>query len=219
MRLYDLGPRIYQALNIGTQESLLIIGISGSLALIYTTVALALIDRVGRIKPLIVGALGCGFAMLVNAVLSDYFPADSGNHNALRAQVAMNFIIQFFFVPLGVISWVYPAEIFPTEVRAKGNALATLVNWSTNLLFAQVSPIALGQIGFRYFYVFFAFNMVSATCFFFFYPETKGYTLEEVNQLFGDQAIPHALEDPSGAAVVIEAKDATIEHMASVNRV
>ena len=128
--------------------------------------------------------------MLVNAVLSRYFPADSGNTNALRAQVAMNFVIQFFFVALGVISWVYPSEIFPTEIRAKGNALATCTNWCTGLIFAQVSPIALANIGFNYFYVFFATNMVAATCFYFFYVETKGYTLEGLNELFGDAQAP-----------------------------
>jgi MFS family permease len=173
-------------LNIDNHTSLLLIGISGTLALIYTTIALAIIDRVGRLKPLIIGALGCGSAMLVNAVLSSYFPATSNNSNALRAQVAMNFVIQFFFVALGVISWVYPSEIFPTEIRAKGNAISTFTNWATGLIFAQVSPIALGKIGFNYFYLFFAFNVIAATCFYCFYVETKGYTLEQLGEIFGD---------------------------------
>ncbi|KAL4900631.1 hypothetical protein BDW74DRAFT_188072 [Aspergillus multicolor] len=179
------GPRIYESLNINTQTSLMIIGISGTLSLLYTTAALALIDRVGRVKPLIVGALGCAAAMLINAVLNRFFPAGSENHHALRAEVAMNFVIQFFFVALGVISWVYPSEIFPTEVRAKGNALSTFTNWSVGLVFAQVSPIALAEVEFNYFYVFFVLNLVAAVVFSAFYPETKGLTLEEMDGLFG----------------------------------
>lgn len=65
-----------------------------------------------------------------------------------------------------------------------------------NLLFAQCSPIALGNIGFNYFYAFFIFNLVSAFCYLFFYPETKGCTLEQMDEIFGDATIAHALKDP-----------------------
>lgn len=133
--------------------------------------------------------------MLVNAVLSGYFPSTSNNHNALRAQVAMNFVIQFFFVALGVISWVYPSEIFPTEIRAKGNAISTFTNWTTGLIFAQASPVALSNIGFKYFYVFFVLNMIAAACFYLFYVETKGYSLEQLNEVFGDYATGVVFEE------------------------
>ncbi|KAL1960922.1 hypothetical protein VTO42DRAFT_5906 [Malbranchea cinnamomea] len=198
------GPRIYESLNITTQTSLMIIGISGTLALVYNTIALAFIDKVGRVKPLIVGALGCAAAMLVNAILSKYYPTDSDNADALRAQVAMTFVINFFFVALGVISWVYPAEIFPTEIRARGNAISTFTNWSVGLIFAQCSPIALGNIGFNYFYVFFVLNVIAACVFYLFYPETKGVTLEQMDEVFGDKIIPHALKDPKEANEAVE---------------
>lgn len=67
----------------------------------------------------------------------------------------------------------YPAEIFPVEVRALGNAITTFTNWTINLIFAQFSPQALTSIGFRYFYVFFVFNLIALLCYIFFYPETK----------------------------------------------
>jgi MFS family permease len=189
--LTALGPRIYLTLGIDTQTSLMIIGISGTLAVLYTTAALYFIDKVGRKWPLVVGALGCGFSLLVTAVLSQYFPpGPDANQNSLRAQVAMNFVLNFFFVALGVISWVYPSEIFPTELRAKGNSVTTMTNWCTGLLFAQISPIALGKIGFKYFYVFFVFDMIAAACFTLFYPETKGFTLEQIDAVFGGTIVP-----------------------------
>jgi MFS family permease len=202
------GPRIYELLGIDTGTALKIIGISGSLSIVYCAVGLWLLDRIGRVKPLIFSATGCGLALVVNAVLSQYFVADATGHdaneNALRAMVAMNFVFSFFFTMTGIISWVYPAEIFPLEIRAKGNSLSTLVNWSLNLVFAQVSPIALADIGFKFFYFFFAFNIVAAFCYILFFPETKGKTLEAMDQLFGDQIIPHALEDPKGADLAME---------------
>jgi hypothetical protein len=126
--------------------------------------------------------------------------------NALRAMVAMNFVFSFFFTFTGIISWVYPAEIFPIEIRAKGNSISALTNWCLNLLFAQCAPIALANLGFRFFYFFFAFNLVAATCYVLFYPETKGKTLEQMDELFGDQLVPHALEDPAGADAVMREK-------------
>ncbi|KAL2846898.1 sugar transporter [Aspergillus pseudoustus] len=179
-------PRIYKSLGIDTSGALMITGINGSLGIVENTIILLLIDRIGRILPLSIGAFGMSSSMLIVAILNQYFPADSPhtNGNALRAQVAMSFVFQLFFQPLGSISWIYPAEIFPTEIRALGAAISTTSNWCLNLLFAQCSPIALGQIGFKYFYLFFAFNFISMFVFMFLYPETKQRTLEEIDALF-----------------------------------
>ncbi|KAH7382047.1 general substrate transporter [Cadophora sp. MPI-SDFR-AT-0126] len=191
------GPRIYETLGINTQESLMIIGISGALSIVYCTIGLWLLDRVGRVKPLIISAAGCALALVVNAALSQHL--ESASKDQLRAMVAMNFVFSFFYTPTGIISWVYPAEIFPVDIRAKGNSLSTFTNWTLNLVFAQISPKALTNIGFKYFYVFFIFGVIATVCYIFFYPETKGKTLEQMDELFGDQLVPHALSDPLAA--------------------
>lgn len=80
------GPRIYAELGIGTQGSLMIIGISGALSIVYCTIGLWLLDHVGRIKPLIVSAAGCALALLVNAALSQHL--SSAGPNQLRAMVS-----------------------------------------------------------------------------------------------------------------------------------
>lgn len=72
-------------------------------------------------------------------------------------------------------------------------------NWTTNLIFAQFSPAALTAIEFGYFYVFFVFNLIAFFCYWFFYPETKGRTLEAMDELFGDKIVPHAMNDPVAA--------------------
>lgn len=207
------GPRIYELLGIDTQESLMIIGISGALSIVYCTIGLWLLDRIGRVKPLIISAAGCALALVVNAALATYLSSASGSQ--LRAMVAMNFVFSFFYTPLGIISWVYPAEIFPVDIRAKGNAISTFVNWTLNLIFAQISPNALSSIGFKYFYVFFIFGVISTVCFIFFYPETKGRTLEQMDELFGDQLVPHALQDPLAAELAV-GKSGVLEHEETV---
>ncbi|KAJ3535859.1 hypothetical protein NM208_g6960 [Fusarium decemcellulare] len=180
------GPRIYESLGITTSQSLMITGINGTTGIVENTLILLIIDRIGRIWPVTIGAFGMAGCMLTNAILNKYFPPTASNPNAdaLRAQVAMNFVFQLFFQPLGCISWIYPAEIFPTEIRALGASLSALSNWCLNLVFAQCSPIALGDLGFNYFYFFFAFNLISAVCYILFYPETKRRTLEEMDLVF-----------------------------------
>ncbi|OJJ07463.1 hypothetical protein ASPVEDRAFT_202274 [Aspergillus versicolor CBS 583.65] len=201
------GPRIYEILGIDNQTSLMIIGISGALSIVYCSIGLYLVDRVGRVKPLFVSAIFLSAALLVNAVQAQYM--DQSNANQLRSMVAMNFVFSLFYTPVGIISWVYPAEIFPVEVRALGNALTTFTNWTVNLVFAQFTPNALDSVGFKYFYLFFALNLIAATCYYFFYPETKGRTLEQIDELFGDQLVPHAMEDPDAADAAVEKQQAT----------
>lgn len=119
------GPQIYEILGIDTQTSLMIIGISGALSVVYCTIMLGIVDKIGRIKPLIVSAAGLAAALLANAVMAQYL--NGASDSQLRAMVAMNFLFSLFFTPLGVIAWVYPAEIFNVEVRALGNAITTMV--------------------------------------------------------------------------------------------
>ncbi|KAL0766785.1 hypothetical protein CaCOL14_010356 [Colletotrichum acutatum] len=198
------GPRIYELLGIGTQTSLMIIGINGALGIIYNTVGLWMLDRIGRVRPLIASAVGLAAALLVNAVQFQYL--DRSNADQLRSMVAMNFVFGFFFTPLGIISWVYPAEIFPLEIRALGNALTTFTNWTINLVLVSFSPQALTAVGFKFFYVFFVFNVVAALCYYFFYPETSGRTLEQMDELFGDY-VP--MSEQSALGTVITGSDSS----------
>jgi sugar porter (SP) family MFS transporter len=129
------GPRIYEILGVSVRDSLLIIGISGALSIVWCSIGLLIVDRVGRVKPLMVSAAGLAAALLVNAVQGQYFKPD--NTAQLRSMVAMNFLFSFFYTPLGIISWVYPAEIFPVEIRARGNAI-TVSN--PDFLIAHTDP-------------------------------------------------------------------------------
>lgn len=190
------GPRIYATLGFSVSKSLFIIGIYGAFAQLWNTVCLATIDQIDRKKLLLPSMFGMGAALCVNATLAHYFnPDTSTNENALRASVSMNFVFSVFFTSLGVISWVYPAEIMPTAIRARGTSLSTVTNWSFNLLFAQCSPLALSKMGYRYFYIFAALNWAGGILIYFCYPETLGRTLEQLDELFGDQKVAHALKE------------------------
>lgn len=77
------------------------------------------------------------------------------------------------------------------QIRARGNAFATGIgNWLIATFFAQVSPIALGNIGWRFYFVFVAFNIViTFPVIFFFFKETRKVSLEDIDLLFGERAL------------------------------
>jgi hypothetical protein len=83
------------------------------------------------------------------------------------------------------------SEVMPMQIRARGNAFATGIgNWLVATLFAQVSPIGLGEIGWKFYFIFVAFNiLVTIPVVFFFFKETKQVSLEDIDLLFGERAL------------------------------
>ncbi|KIW73954.1 hypothetical protein PV04_02028 [Phialophora macrospora] len=212
------GPRIYAYLHFDTTRSLMIIGIYGALAQVYNTICIAFVDRIGRRKMLIPSMIGMGAALGVNATLAHYYidgqqdPGRSGN--ALRASVATYFVFSVFFTSLGCISWIFSSEVFPTAARAKGTSLSTFTNWAVNLIFAQCSPVALTNLGYRYFYLFTAFNWTAAIVVYFFYPETQGHTLESVNELFGDLQVGQENDSPRRVNTTVDVEKVMVPDQA-----
>lgn len=167
-------------------SSLFIQGIYGALALVWNTICLLVVDRVGRRTLLIPSMILMGAALCVEATLVRFYdPAITTNKHALRASVAMNFVFSIGYTSLGVISWIFAGEVFSNHMRARGTSLSTFTNWASNLIFAQCSPIALSRMGYRYLYIFAAFNWCACLMVWLFYPETQHKSsLEAVPEVF-----------------------------------
>lgn len=77
------------------------------------------------------------------------------------------------------------------QIRGRGNAFATGIgNWLVSTFFAQVSPIALGDVKWKYYFVFVAFNVVvTLPTLIFFFKETNQMSLEDIDNLFGGRAL------------------------------
>jgi hypothetical protein len=80
--------------------------------------------------------------------------------------------------------WVYPSEILPLKLRAKGNALAAGADYLGNFLVVEITPPAFDNIGYKIYIVFAILNLANAVICWLFYPETSGLTLESVDSLF-----------------------------------
>lgn len=80
----------------------------------------------------------------------------------------------------------------PTCIRSAGVASAYVVMHSVMIAIVQVTPLALAKISWRYFLIFLFANVIFVFILYFYYPETKGKTLEEMNALFGDEVSRHS---------------------------
>jgi len=168
-------PEILEKAGFGTSESLLGSVSIGVVNLVFTVVGMYLIDRIGRKKLMYIGSIGY-IISLTTIAAAFYF--------VLPASLALIFILAFIVshsVGQGAIIWVYIAEIFPTPVRAFGqawssglmNGFAALITLFGAVLINEFSPPAL--------FASFAVLMVLQLLFtLFMMPETKGVTLESL---------------------------------------
>ncbi len=173
--LYYLND-IFAAAGFGKMSADLQAVAIGAMNLAATLFAMTLIDRVGRKRLLLAGAVGT-FACLSGVSL--IFLTHQHRQALVWLLVAY---IAFFAVSQGAVIWVYISEIFPTRVRAKGQSLGSGSHWVMNAIISAVFPLLATSSG-AYPFVFFAAMM--AVQFFvvlFLYPETKGVSLEAMQQ-------------------------------------
>jgi sugar porter (SP) family MFS transporter len=151
----------------------------GGTNLLFTVIAMSVIDRIGRKTLLLIGSLGT--AACLAGVAINFL---TGAHQNLLLWLLIGYIA-FFAFSQGAVIWVYLAEIFPNSVRAKGQSLGSFSHWFMNALISGVFPLMAASSG-GYPYVFFSAMMVlQFLVVLFVYPETKGITLEEMQRKLG----------------------------------
>ncbi len=148
----------------------------GATNLLFTLVAMSIIDKVGRKKLLIVGSVGT-FACL--SIISTLFV--TGKHQNLLLWPLVGFVA-FFAVSQGSVIWVYISEIFPNSVRGKGQSLGSFTHWLTCAMLSNFFPVVAVHSAAGPFIFFAAMMVLQFFVVLRFFPETKGFTLEELQQ-------------------------------------
>jgi len=172
---------------------------------VMTIFALIFIDRWGRRWPLIVGSTFMATWMYANAGLMasygspappggvDHVPEESWQIHGppAKAVIACTYLFVASFAPTwGPVSWIYPPELYPLRLRGKAVALTTSANWIFNFALSYFVPPAFENIKWKTYIIFGVFCTVMTIHVFFFFPETAGKTLEEVEEIFLTDAKP-----------------------------
>jgi len=152
--------------------------IIGLTNLVFTLIAMSIIDRVGRKALLLTGSLGMTVFLGIFA-----YTFLSGHTGGFLLLVLLIGFIGFFAASQGAVIWVLLSEMFPNNIRARGSAIGSFSHWFFNALLSFLYPVISGMIGVGYVFIFYA--VATLISFFFFRAylvETKGKSLEALEK-------------------------------------
>lgn len=184
-------PTIFSIAGFDSRKSQWISGLNNVFYMFATLVCVFTLDRIGRRWTLYWGSIVQGIAMFLAGGFSrlainakaDGNMGQASSYGAAAASMIFIFTSTFGATWL-TVPWVYPAEIFPLAVRARGNAWG-VVGWSIgNGWLTLLCPVMFGAIGEKTLYVFAASNVITIPMVWALYPESSQRTLEDMDLLF-----------------------------------
>lgn len=176
-------PRIFEMAGFTHADAYLQPVYIGGANLLFTLLAMSVIDRFGRKKLLLIGSVG----MIVFLALTAQAFGNSTGGNAAVLFYLIGFIA-FFAFSQGAVIWVFISEIFPNAVRSQGGALGSFTHWIMAAIISWTFPVIVENIpnGGVYSFIFYSFMMFLSFLFIWrVMPETKGRSLEEIQKQLG----------------------------------
>jgi SP family xylose:H+ symportor-like MFS transporter len=177
------GTEIFKKMGSETNAALLQNIVVGVVNLSFTIIAIWTVDRIGRKPLMIIGSTGMGVCLLAMGL------AAYAQTTGLWMLLFILGYIACFALSVGPVTWVILSEIFPTRIRGRAMAMATVCLWVANYLVSQTFPmmdadpwlVNTFHRGFP-FWLYGAFCAVLLVFLCAFVPETKGKTLEEIER-------------------------------------
>ena len=178
-------PEIFKSMGSGTDVALLQTIIVGAVNLLFTVLAIMTVDKFGRKPLMIIGALGMAISMF--ALGTTFFMESVG----IGALVFMLIYVASFAMSWGPVCWVLLSEIFPNKIRGRALAVAVAAQWISNYLVFWTFPMMDKNTyllekfnhGFAY-WIYGVMGLLAMWLVWKFVPETKGKTLEEMEQIW-----------------------------------
>lgn len=184
-------PEVFKAAGIKHKKELFAINvIMGTAKATFVMISALFLDRLGRRPLLLLGSIGMAISLSILGLGSKFLehPTHKPTWAIIVSVVAVCADVSFFSMGLGPITWVYSSEVFPLRLRAQGTSLAVSVNRLVSGLVSMTFLTISRKITFGGMFFVLSGIMVLATLFFFFFiPETKGKSLEEIGKLFEDK--------------------------------
>jgi SP family xylose:H+ symportor-like MFS transporter len=171
-------PRIFESMGVAKDASMLQTIVMGAVNVIFTVLAIATVDKWGRKPLLITGSIGMAIGMIALSIMSALNIISIGT---------LVFIIVFtasFMMSWGPICWVLIAEIFPNKIRGQAVAIAVAAQWAANFLISSTYPPMMEFSGALTYGFYGLMAVLSALFVWKMVPETKGKTLEQMEQVW-----------------------------------
>ncbi len=177
--IVDYAPKILLAAGVEINNALLQTSLVGLINFIFTFVAIIFIDKAGRRTLYLIGSAGMVITLVMLAI-SFYLKMEG-----IFTLICILAFIAFFASCIGPVFWTLVSEIFPNRIRAKALAFASFTQWIFNFFVVLLFPHFLASLGGAKTFIFLAVMSLLQWLFTYMYvPETKGKSLEEIEQLW-----------------------------------
>lgn len=174
-------PTIFQLAGLHSASAAILATVGvGVVNVLLTIVALRILDRAGR-RPLLLWGL-VGMVISLGVLGAAFLLAGSSPIVAWLAVISLALYVACFAIGLGPVFWLLISEIYPLKIRGRAMGVATMMNWSSNLIVALTFLSLLHSLGRSA--TFWLYAVVGILAWFFVYrlvPETKGRTLEQID--------------------------------------
>lgn len=175
--VFNYAEEIFSAAGYGVSDTLFNIVITGSVNLVFTLVAMFTVDRWGRKKLMILGAVGLAIT---------YVFLGAAFYFQLKGIAVLSLVviaIAIYAMSLAPITWVILSEIFPNRIRGAAMALATFALWAACFILTYTFPLLNASLGaYGTFWVYSVICLVSFVFIMLKLPETKGKSLEDIEK-------------------------------------
>ncbi|KAI8071714.1 general substrate transporter [Gongronella butleri] len=182
------GSQVYTSAFASSSIALIMQAVQDVVQMLGAMIAILWIDRIGRRRCLIVGAC----IMAVMLIIAASIPVGIGFDNISSNRVAAGFMVLcicLFYLAFGpswgASAWIVTVEVFPMNVRAQLVGISAQFQNIGSLALGQAFPVMFANLKFYSLYIFAGFNVFMAIVVYFYLQETKGVSLEEMDELFG----------------------------------
>lgn len=148
-------------------------------------IAVFAVEKYGRRTLMMFGSVGMTLCMAILAG-TNYLSGtkQGGSAPGIVSVICLFGFNTFFAIGWLGMTWLYPAEIVPLNIRARANGLSTSANWIFNFLVVMITPVCFSSIGYATYIIFAVINVLIIPVVYFFYPETAYRSLEEIDDIF-----------------------------------
>ena len=172
----------------GFENPFIIQVVTNTVNVVSTIPGLYLVEKLGRRGLLLLGAIGMTISQFIVAIVGTV--AGTTDLPAQRAGVAFTCIYIYFFASSwGPVAWVVTGELFPLKVRARALSITTATNWLFNFAIAYSTPYLVNEdaanLQAKVFFIWGCFCLIAIVFVWTMIYETKGLTLEQVDELYG----------------------------------